>query len=248
MDEVSEEADLFGFLSVPIKFLHDGISAAMKLWPAHRINIKALVASVACLIALVIIGYLVQKLGHLLSHGHGFFRWRTAIWIALAVSYVAILYKAWDQFFKDNALHGLPTEWSACLYILSSFIFLPVSSMLIYAHNACRTALQWFTTPLHDDLKRIIDRCIGIWIVIWLSIYGVLVVVNLTLPKEQACRWVFPRIMSCLLWVKDGLAGGLIGAGGTIFAAWLAWAAIQRQIERKEDSAGPSPEGPKQDN
>ena len=47
---------------------------------------------------------------------------------------------------------------------------------------------------------------------------------------EQPCR--FNRVwLGCLLSKHDGLAGGLLGALVTLAAAWVAWSAVQRQID-----------------
>ena len=36
--------------------------------------------------------------------------------------------------------------------------------------------------------------------------------------------------LGCLMAARENLAGGLIGAGGALFAAWLAWRALREQI------------------
>src|ERR1700722_4097915 len=41
--------------------------------------------------------------------------------------------------------------------------------------------------------------------------------------------------LSCLLREFRDLAGGLIGAAGTIFAGWLAWSAVRAQIQNKRE-------------
>jgi hypothetical protein len=54
------------------------------------------------------------------------------------------------------------------------------------------------------------------------------------LPTSGLCttdaRGSFLKIFSCLLGARETLAAGLIGAGGAIFAAWLAWTAVREQI------------------
>jgi hypothetical protein len=37
----------------------------------------------------------------------------------------------------------------------------------------------------------------------------------------------------------ENLAGGLIGAGGALFAGWLAWSAIREQIDLEQASTEP---------
>jgi hypothetical protein len=45
----------------------------------------------------------------------------------------------------------------------------------------------------------------------------------------------FPMIVGCALGEHEGLSGGLIGAGGALFAGWLAWTGVRDQLafERK---------------
>jgi hypothetical protein len=47
----------------------------------------------------------------------------------------------------------------------------------------------------------------------------------------------FPRWFGCALAMHENLAGGLIGGAGALFAAWLAWQAIMRQINAQADQA-----------
>jgi len=46
--------------------------------------------------------------------------------------------------------------------------------------------------------------------------------------------------LGCLLGTYEGLAGGLIGAGGALFAGWLAWTGVRDQVqaERELSTAG----------
>jgi hypothetical protein len=48
-------------------------------------------------------------------------------------------------------------------------------------------------------------------------------------PKHE-CVAEFPKIIGCALGTYEGLAGGLIAAGGAAFAGWLAWSAARDQI------------------
>jgi hypothetical protein len=60
-------------------------------------------------------------------------------------------------------------------------------------------------------------------------IIGVLVLADY--GAQYQCSLAFGmESISCLLRAHEDIAGGLIGGAGTIFAAWLAWVAIQRQI------------------
>jgi hypothetical protein len=47
----------------------------------------------------------------------------------------------------------------------------------------------------------------------------------------------FPRWLGCAMATHENLAGGLIGAAGALFAAWLAWQAVMRQINAVADQA-----------
>jgi hypothetical protein len=47
-------------------------------------------------------------------------------------------------------------------------------------------------------------------------------------PNIWASQW--PKWIGCIMASQEGLAGGLIGGGGALFAAWLAWDAVQVQL------------------
>ena len=47
----------------------------------------------------------------------------------------------------------------------------------------------------------------------------------------------FPTWFGCALAMHEGLAGGLIGGAGALFAAWMAWQAVMRQINAEADQA-----------
>lgn len=49
------------------------------------------------------------------------------------------------------------------------------------------------------------------------------------------CRWAFPRWFGCVLYVHETLAGGLIAAAGALVAAWIAWTAVQQQINAEKE-------------
>jgi hypothetical protein len=54
---------------------------------------------------------------------------------------------------------------------------------------------------------------------------------------EHRCAWEFPKAIGCILAVREGLAGGIIGAGGALFAGWLAWAGVRDQVQTERDLA-----------
>ena len=71
--------------------------------------------------------------------------------------------------------------------------------------------------------------------VIWVA-YAIMLIANVSPPKsETQCPWVFPKIVSCLL--GTNLVGGMIGAGGALIAAWIAWRAVQRQLNEQKRQA-----------
>jgi hypothetical protein len=61
------------------------------------------------------------------------------------------------------------------------------------------------------------------------TVIGLTLIAEFRAPHPE-CSWQFPKIIACALAAHENLAGGLIGASGTIFAGWLAWSAIQEQI------------------
>jgi hypothetical protein len=50
----------------------------------------------------------------------------------------------------------------------------------------------------------------------------------------ERCPLKFPKWFGCVLATHENLSGGLIGAAGALFAAWLAWQAIMKQISQAE--------------
>ena len=51
----------------------------------------------------------------------------------------------------------------------------------------------------------------------------------------SGCHWAFPRWFGCVLGLHETLAAGLIGAAGVLIAAWMAWTAVQRQINAERE-------------
>ena len=59
---------------------------------------------------------------------------------------------------------------------------------------------------------------------------------------EDAKRWApsiwqsqWPKYIGCAAAAHEGLAGGLVGAAGALFAAWLAFDAIQEQLGQERE-------------
>lgn len=60
------------------------------------------------------------------------------------------------------------------------------------------------------------------------------------------CHWAFPRWFGCVLYVHESLAAGLIAAAGALTAAWIAWTAVQQQINvEKERTTADRRDGPR---
>jgi hypothetical protein len=51
------------------------------------------------------------------------------------------------------------------------------------------------------------------------------------------CKAAFPMVIGCALGSYETLAGGMIAAGAALFAGWLAWSAVQVQIEAEAKRA-----------
>jgi hypothetical protein len=130
--------------------------------------------------------------------------------------------KSWEQSEKSNVA-----------FLALNGIFGPIALLFMSALEIVYSTLQLAILPLvHKEWHDLFGRCVGAFLLVVVFIYAVLFLAN-AWPDGQACKWVFPKILSCLLTTHDELAGGLLGAGGTIYAAWLAWIAIQRQIENQ---------------
>ena len=70
--------------------------------------------------------------------------------------------------------------------------------------------------------------------------FGILAAVTVILAGADAgsashCAVPLPKWVGCVLALHEGLAGGLIGAGGTIFAGWLAWSGVREQIQSERE-------------
>jgi hypothetical protein len=55
-------------------------------------------------------------------------------------------------------------------------------------------------------------------------------------PKHQ-CVAQFPKIIGCALASYESLSGGLVAAGGALFAGWLLWTATREQIDLAQQAA-----------
>lgn len=67
------------------------------------------------------------------------------------------------------------------------------------------------------------------------TIVAVLALAQLGLPAVDRCGWnIFdfqqPIWLGCMIARHENVAGGLIGAGGALFGAWIAWQTVQTQV------------------
>ncbi len=72
-------------------------------------------------------------------------------------------------------------------------------------------------------------------IVLGLLLFAFLVLALAQAGSGASCQWKFPKWFGCVLSAHENLAGGLIGASGALFAAWLAWTAVQHQINAERE-------------
>jgi hypothetical protein len=75
-----------------------------------------------------------------------------------------------------------------------------------------------------------------------LLFFGLPLFVFLVLALAQAgsgssCHWAFPEWFGCVLATHENLAGGLIGLAGVLLGAWVAWSAVQQQINADRERA-----------
>jgi hypothetical protein len=65
-------------------------------------------------------------------------------------------------------------------------------------------------------------------------VYAVLGVAEMGSTRDNLCQLKIPKWFGCVIAKHESLAGGLIGAIGTILAALIAWTAVERQIANEK--------------
>jgi hypothetical protein len=71
-----------------------------------------------------------------------------------------------------------------------------------------------------------------------LCVFGLFLVLACMMSSNtEKCSYQFPKWFGCVLANHESLSGGLIGAGGALFAAWIAWRAVMDQIESDKELA-----------
>lgn len=115
-------------------------------------------------------------------------------------------------------------------------IFLPAVMVFTAIGTALYAVLYFLLLRFfHEQLRAIADRAIAVFMLVWIFVYSTLLFANLWPHKLDRCLWQFPKILSCVLTNYQDLAAGVIGAGFTIFAGWLAWLAVQQQIAHRSE-------------
>ena len=84
-------------------------------------------------------------------------------------------------------------------------------------------------------MKQVIVRTIQFLLLLFVLLFLVLALAQW--GSGSSCHWQFPKWFGCVLEAHDSLAAGLIGAGGALFAAWIAWTAVQHQINAERERA-----------
>src|SRR5262249_21316756 len=74
----------------------------------------------------------------------------------------------------------------------------------------------------------------GTILVLFFGLFTFLVLALAQWGSGSSCGWQFPKWFGCVLQDHESLAAGLIGAAGALFAAWIAWTAVQRQLEEQQ--------------
>lgn len=68
-----------------------------------------------------------------------------------------------------------------------------------------------------------------------IAIFIFLLLAAADLGSGNACAPQFPKWFGCVLDAHDGFAGGLVGAGGALFAGWLAWTGVRDQVQAERE-------------
>jgi hypothetical protein len=82
-------------------------------------------------------------------------------------------------------------------------------------------------------------RAIGAGILLLTLVFAILAGAEIAMiPTSNGyCDLKFPKWLGCVVANHENLAGGLIGAAGTLFAGWLAWTAVQTQMSDARERA-----------
>lgn len=93
------------------------------------------------------------------------------------------------------------------------------------------------STMVQSQVRKRTARAVVISLVLILVVVGLLTLADSNTPAlKESCRAVSAWLpyLGCTMSVHEDLAAGLIGGAGALFAAWLAFDAIQEQISLEE--------------
>jgi hypothetical protein len=80
-------------------------------------------------------------------------------------------------------------------------------------------------------------RLQGVLLVLCLIGATILVLAGALAWGPHQCKLAFPMIIGCAMGSYEGLASGMFAASAALFAGWLAWSAVQKQITAEERRA-----------
>jgi hypothetical protein len=109
------------------------------------------------------------------------------------------------------------------------------SDFLIPARDGCNKAIVRTHGFIIEQLQKRITQFLALLFFLPLFTFSVLALAQW--GSGSSCHWQFPKWFGCVLRDHDSLAAGLIGAAGALFAAWIAWTAVQRQINADRERA-----------
>jgi hypothetical protein len=82
---------------------------------------------------------------------------------------------------------------------------------------------------IRDELQMWMRLLVALAIMLLISTIMTVAVLGGTKDTCLSVPWY--RMPGCSMALYESLAGGLIAAGGALFAGWLAWSAVQEQVE-----------------
>jgi hypothetical protein len=198
------------------------------------IRVRAAIATLLATTLFALTALLVQWLLPVLSNSP--IDWAAVAFVAYLGVYFKCAYGLWEKPAKNETLKSFPREFLREPIGMFVFAILQpaLEALLLIAKTPHRIVKPFAFKIIDESWHSVYDRCIGALALIWASIFSILLFANLWQPPARGCPWVFPKILTCVLTQYEGLAGGVVGAGGAIFAAWIAWMAVQAQIRRDE--------------
>jgi hypothetical protein len=92
--------------------------------------------------------------------------------------------------------------------------------------GAVKRFIRWLQKTTAQFLV-VLFFCVCIFLVLAFAQWG----------SGSSCGSQFPKWFGCVLHKHESLAAGLIGAAAALFAAWIAWTSVQRQLEVQQQQA-----------